>query len=362
MDLNYNFIVRKRMRKNGSVSYQLILSYRDREGNWKQKSKGGYSMRSLAASDKEKEKLLAEVRKVGDIDPINEGMTLEEFISVFLAGRRDLSYNTIAFYRRTEKLCGSLLRKPLTDITYADVYQRLQMLPHTEMVKVGWLRFLKMIFREAKKYRAVGASPIEDLTYRPRTDKAGGSRVRTFTAEEIQTILDYCYKRDLEAWVLLSIAAYTGARVGEILGLTMADIDFESMTITINKQLSLVEQGVISIKKLKSKHSYRTVPIPQALLRIIKRYDDFRLLYFHGRLTRFTSGGSLNYYLKSVYPNHSIHDFRHTYATKLLLEGLDIKTVASLLGDTIATVEKVYIHYTDEMRERAAGEIRRIFG
>ena len=59
---------------------------------------------------------------------------------------------------------------------------------------------------------------------------------------------------------------------------------------------------------------------------------------------------------------NSVHDLRHTYATRLLAEGIDIKTVASLLGDTITTVELIYVHYTDEMREKAADDINRIFG
>lgn len=65
---------------------------------------------------------------------------------------------------------------------------------------------------------------------------------------------------------------------------------------------------------------------------------------------------------RKILPNHTMHDFRHTYATRLLSSGMDIKTVASLLGDTISTVERVYIHYTDEMREKAADDINKIFG
>ena len=56
-----------------------------------------------------------------------------------------------------------------------------------------------------------------------------------------------------------------------------------------------------------------------------------------------------------------MHDFRHTYATRLLSSGMDIKTVASLLGDTVATVERMYIHYTYEIRAKAAEDINRIF-
>ena len=57
----------------------------------------------------------------------------------------------------------------------------------------------------------------------------------------------------------------------------------------------------------------------------------------------------------------SIHDFRHTYATTLLSNGFDVKTVAALLGDTVETVLKAYVHYTDEMREHAQERLSKFF-
>ena len=99
MDMNYNFIIRNRPRKNGKPNYQLILSYRSKDGTWKQASKGGYALRSLAASDKEKEKLLAKVQKTGDIDAVFEGMTLREFGEMYISGRTTLAPNSIFTYR-----------------------------------------------------------------------------------------------------------------------------------------------------------------------------------------------------------------------------------------------------------------------
>lgn len=57
-----------------------------------------------------------------------------------------------------------------------------------------------------------------------------------------------------------------------------------------------------------------------------------------------------------------MHSFRHTYACTLLANNVDIKTVASLLGDTVDTVINNYIHYTDEMRKNAADKVANIFG
>ena len=58
----------------------------------------------------------------------------------------------------------------------------------------------------------------------------------------------------------------------------------------------------------------------------------------------------------------SIHDLRHTYATKLLSNGVDIKTVSALLGDSIQTVLNTYVHFSDDMRLKAADKVADIFG
>ena len=47
--------------------------------------------------------------------------------------------------------------------------------------------------------------------------------------------------------------------------------------------------------------------------------------------------------------------------TTLLAKGIDIRTVAALMGDDTKTVINTYVHYTDEMRAAAAAEIKKIF-
>ena len=56
------------------------------------------------------------------------------------------------------------------------------------------------------------------------------------------------------------------------------------------------------------------------------------------------------------------HYLRHTYATKLLSNGVDIKTVSALLGDSLQTVLKTYVHYSDDMRNKASDKVAAIFG
>lgn len=128
------------------------------------------------------------------------------------------------------------------------------------------------------------------------------------------------------------------------------------------KKIAYIGENELGVKRMKTSNSRRTVPIPPTLRRALMEYRNLRVLYCHGRLTRYQRSNYLNYVLQRILPDHTMHDFRHTYATRLLSSGMDIKTVTSLLGDTVATVERVYIHYTDEMRAKAAEDINRIFG
>lgn len=365
MDMNYNFIIRNRPRKNGKPNYQLILSYRSKDGTWKQASKGGYALRSLAASDKEKEKLLAKVRKTGDIDTVFEGMTLREFGEMYISSRTTLAPNSIFTYRHHLSSMAALLDKPMVDITYADVSRMINgMRTATSSIKTC-VTLLKTIFREAVRYHVVTASPISDFVYKPREDKAGKPKLRTLSQMEIRTLLRSAHDHNREAWIVLCLVVYTGARIGEILALTRSDIDLSNRTITINKQLTVTDPSnhkVRGIARVKSKHSNRTVPIPPTLVAALNEYLKERVLYVHRRLTHYRTSHNINCLINRYVPGHSVHDLRHTYATRLLAEGIDIKTVASLLGDNVATVELIYVHYTDEMREKAAEDINRIFG
>ena len=58
--------------------------------------------------------------------------------------------------------------------------------------------------------------------------------------------------------------------------------------------------------------------------------------------------------------NASIHDCRHTYATTLLANGLDYKTVAEFMGDNVQTIIKTYSHFTKDMFDNAKTRIDNI--
>lgn len=67
-----------------------------------------------------------------------------------------------------------------------------------------------------------------------------------------------------------------------------------------------------------------------------------------------------NYYRKIGY-NITVHELRHTYATHLIAQGLDFKTVARLLGHDVEQTIRTYSHVTDYMIKKATKIINENF-
>ncbi|BDR64449.1 hypothetical protein K134307016_13830 [Clostridium tetani] len=57
----------------------------------------------------------------------------------------------------------------------------------------------------------------------------------------------------------------------------------------------------------------------------------------------------------------TIHELRHTYATRLIANGVDFKTAARILGHSVEQTLKTYSHVNDDMLKKAHQVIQNIF-
>lgn len=127
-------------------------------------------------------------------------------------------------------------------------------------------------------------------------------------------------------WKLM---AFTGIRVGEACCLTPDD--FKNSTLTICKTLAIV-RGKKTIQTPKSKNGYRDIPLPLALWDTVEGKLPFKPSYYSVRRKFVTLTGM------------NIHRLRHNFASRMLQNGCDIATLAKILGDTVTTVAKTYLH------------------
>lgn len=154
------------------------------------------------------------------------------------------------------------------------------------------------------------------------------------------------------------LSLYTGMRLGEVCSLKIKDIDFEQKLISVNKTVQRLkdsdsEETYLSITTPKSKHSKRTIPITNFLLKILENceIDNYsRDAYLIGRKEIPYEPRTLQYAFQRVmekcgYDGFHFHCLRHTFATKCVNSGFEIKTLSEILGhSSVAFTMNRYVH------------------
>lgn len=354
--MQYRFTARKK--DNG---WQLLLRYKDSSGKWKQKTKQGYSKKSDALAEEEKDKLLKLVINMGPVTEYPD-MTLKELYALFKQNKKkELTYNTLKNYELTLARLSSIADHNVTEITTQDLIQAFNSLSGLSPSSLNLsIAKVKVLFKYAKNvYNLIKIDPSENLHYvKERRKKA----VKALSQGELSTLMTSMQHERMDIYVMCAIAGYAGLRFGEIAGLTAADIDLKGKILHVSKQYGLVSKNIYTFKPVKSNNGYRDVPIPPILLSILSEYLAVIEPSSDGRLFTIQESSYVNGRIKKYRSSCSIHQLRHTYATLLLANGVDVKTVAALLGDTVNTVIRTYIHYSDDMRKQAADKVADIFG
>lgn len=342
-------------RKNNS--WQVIISWKDSSGKWHQKSKQGFQLK--ADAKQYEAELLQEIKKQPrPVDKAFTNITLADFCKEYLANRKSLSYATQAVYLHAVNSLQGVANKPMRNITYLDLQKAVREWNIAPATQREYRVKLRVLFKAAiKPYGIISNNPMADVEIeRSRKDKKIKAIPEDVLAEILNSIKRY------ETYIAIRIAQFTGVRRGELAALTWRDFDFDTLTLTINKQLALTgkrQHDVVSYTK--SSNGFRQIPIPTILVKELKEYKLATPLSMTGQLfphplaLYWNMVNALNKY------HYSPHSLRHTYASKLLAEGVDIQTIAALLGDNVETVTRTYVHYTDEMRKSAAAKIQKIF-
>ncbi|AUM96361.1 MULTISPECIES: tyrosine-type recombinase/integrase [Clostridium] len=360
--MDYNITFR---RKN--KGWQFIISYKF-NGKWKQKSKQGFKSQKEAKPVAEAmlEDLKQEIENQKHLNIEYMGITLKKFSQIYL--EHESLYrekNTIEMKEYSLKKFKILNDMLLKDISNLDIQKCVDVMIKDGLSKQtikNYLSMLKAMFNSAiNQFNIITSNPVSNIKL---PEDKGLKEKKALTQAQFQHLLDNI--KDCKLNLITLLAGSCGLRIGEILGLKWSDIDEINLTISIKRQLKRVgDKNKHGIGSLKTKNSYRTIPLSENVYKKLKNYKNTYPLNFDDRLFNFTNTSSMasrlsELYLESGY-DISIHELRHTYATTLIANGVDFKTVAKLMGHSVEQTIRTYSHVTDEMMKKATQTIRSIF-
>lgn len=356
--MQYNITYREK-----DKGIQFIISYKDETGKWKQKSKQGFKKKSDAK--KAADKMLDQLKENINFNPPSElkGITFGEFGKMYLEHMKLYrEWKTTQSTQTVLNRFSDLDNLEITKITVLDIQPIVDaqtkegLNPNTI---IYYLKKLTIIFNSAKnQYNLIKTIPTKNI----KVNKPKNIIKKALNETETNKLLND-FKNN-EYYLVVFLLIKTGMRIGEVLGLTWSDINLKDNSININKQWKKLKDGSSNFGDLKTKNSERVLPISNLVSAELLRYRK-NIINIDNRVFEFKDKehviGETNKLLKSYGYNITVHELRHTYATKLIANGLDFKTAATLLGHDVKQTIKTYSHVNNDMMERAKNLIENIF-
>ena len=350
----------KTLLKNGKVKYQE--RYKDyMTGKWKTVSitmdKDTATTRKLASS--ELARLISE--RCNDIQ--SKQYTLQELYNIYVAEQSKvlkastMSRNKTTIHKVIDLLGADVIADKLTAIYIKDKLKDVDTLKQREYIT----RF-KAFLNWSYNNELINNHDIT-LKLKLPADSTKKERIadKYLEQEEVAALLSALQVPD---WLLLTkFLILSGLRVGEAIALTTQDIDDKYIHVT--KTYDTVNDIVTSPKTSTSIRDVYIQPELGSVLKDIKRNElEKQLLYSRKTQLVFSSKDGLyikydsyRQYLGDI--SYSVlgrritpHALRHTHASLMLAEGIDIDTISKRLGHNNSHITKeIYIHMTAKLKE-----------
>lgn len=204
--------------------------------------------------------------------------------------------------------------------------------------------------------------PLKTPIYKP---PVGKNEIPILNLEQQKKLEEYLISNLDFTNIGILVSLYTGLRIGEICALSWEDIDFNNHIIHVRHTIARVinhSSQDNSFSKLildtpKTTASLRDIPISSKLLPLLKQMkdrakSDFVVSDGNG----FVSTRTYDYRYHSVLkkcgiPSVNYHALRHTFATRCIEAGVDVKSLSEILGHAnVGITLNTYVHSSMELK------------
>lgn len=343
--------------------------------------------------------------KTGDIGITSERVPLGEYLAAWLenVAKRKIKPSSYASYAITIRshiapYIGGIV---LQELRPRHVDSWLMQLAGKGLAR-GTIALARAVLSTALKYAVypaelIRSNPCAGMAI-PRNAPAKVVRRSIITKEQFRELLSL-HPEGSKYYMPLMILYHTGARIGEVFGLTWESVDLEKGTLTIERQIVERQAGGYAFATPKTATSTRTLFIDGRLIAALRRWKALQVerelalgkayqvvyelaggtLYTAPKMEKPPEGAILRplictdrYGLPVTYRGISTmlnrrginaHSFRHTHATQLIEAGAKPVDVAARLGHKDATItQNLYAHDTEEMQKETVAIFSRIVG
>lgn len=330
------------------TTWRVVVTYKDWKGNNKRHDKCGFTTKKEA---------LEHEREFVFMKSKDNNMLLDTFLDIYLEDMKPtLRYSS---FKNKSYLIEKHIRPHLGKIRLSDIDQLTILKWRNEMLSVRgengqaysatYLRTienqLSAALNHAVKYYGLSSNPC---LVDKKMGKSKADEMSIWTEEEFNKFVDTLIDKP-QSFTAFMTLFWTGIRIGELLALTPADIDFEAQTISISKSYQRIDKTDF-ITDPKTPKGKRIISIPDFLCKYLMAYKESLLgIKDTERLFPLTKSFLEHEIVRGAkfadVKRIRIHDLRHSHASLLISMGFSIKEIQDRLGHEKAeTTLNTYAH------------------
>lgn len=219
---------------------------------------------------------------------------------------------------------------------------------------------VKESFKYAQSYGVIVVCSFERISF-----KKNAQEMRVLSLLEEQRLLSVLFK-DFDRYKMgVFICLYTGIRIGELCALQWKNVSLSENAIKIeytmqrlqSENLNALQKTRIIVTEPKSYAALRTIPLPEFVIDVIKPFAGSPNTYvLSGECKKIIEPRTMQNRFKAYLAEGKIeeanfHSLRHTFATRCIEAGFDVKTLSEILGHSSVkiTLDK-YVHSSMQLK------------
>lgn len=257
-------------------------------------------------------------------------------------------------------------------LTVCSVNAFVNSIKNNPIISESYKRKILSVFKTALRKIIKGSEEYSSILETVTMPAAKNKEIKVFSIKEQNLIENVALQYHDRRALGIMLSFYTGIRLGELCALKWSDIDIEARTMSVARTVSRtknIQEGenktMLLIGTPKSSYSVRKIPLPDFLVSILNNniiYLDESSYILSGTDIPIDPR-TIQKLFKKVLDKAGVkyrkfHSTRHTFATRALELGVDIKTLSEILGHSNVTITlNIYAHSLIEQKKIAIAKL-----